>query len=63
MIFMVIELKNAVFWDKKPRSYLAGDILLLCYRAQPVNACTIWGFRGGDYEGFRLLGYYAVYLL
>jgi hypothetical protein len=31
-------MKNAVFWDKYPRSYLTGDILRLGYRVQPVNA-------------------------
>jgi hypothetical protein len=25
--------------------------------------CKIWGFRGGDYEEWRLLGCYAVWLL
>jgi hypothetical protein len=25
--------------------------------------CKIWGFHGGDYEEWRLLGYYAVWLL
>jgi hypothetical protein len=32
-------MKNAVFWDIKPSSNLTGDILPLCYRAQPVTAC------------------------
>jgi hypothetical protein len=31
-------MKNDVFWDIKPGSYLTGDTLLLRYRAQPVNA-------------------------
>jgi hypothetical protein len=31
-------MKNAVSWDIKPSSYLAGDILLLLYIDQPVNA-------------------------
>jgi hypothetical protein len=25
--------------------------------------CKIWGFHSGDYEGCRLLGYGAVWLL
>jgi hypothetical protein len=31
-------MKNAVFWDIKPGSYLTGDALRLQYRVQPVNA-------------------------
>jgi hypothetical protein len=31
-------MKNAVFWDIKPSSYLTGETLRLRYRAQPVNA-------------------------
>jgi hypothetical protein len=37
-VFMVVTMKNVVFWDIKPSSYLTGDILHLRYRAQPVNA-------------------------
>jgi hypothetical protein len=33
-------MKNAVFWDVKPGSYLIGDTLSLHYKAQPVNA--VW---------------------
>jgi hypothetical protein len=25
--------------------------------------CKVWGFNGGDYEEWRLLGCYAVWLL
>jgi hypothetical protein len=31
-------MKNGVFWDIKPRSYLAGDTFHLRYKAQSVNA-------------------------
>jgi hypothetical protein len=31
-------MKNAVFWDVNPSSYLTGGTLRLRYRAQPVNA-------------------------
>jgi hypothetical protein len=31
-------MKNAVFWDINPSSYLTGDTLLLNYIAHPVNA-------------------------
>jgi hypothetical protein len=31
-------MKNAVFRDINPSSYLTGDTLRLRYRAQPVNA-------------------------
>jgi hypothetical protein len=37
-IFRAVTMKNAVFWDKKPSSYLTGDTLPLPYRVQPVNA-------------------------
>jgi hypothetical protein len=38
-------MKNAVFWDIKPSSYLTGDTLRLRYRAQPVK-CYV------RFEGF-----------
>jgi hypothetical protein len=28
-----------------------------------INACKIWGFHGGDYEEWRLMGCYVVWLL
>jgi hypothetical protein len=31
-------MKNDVFWDIETQFVLTGDILLLHYRAQPVNA-------------------------
>jgi hypothetical protein len=37
-VFTAVTMKNAVFWDTKLSSDLTGDTLLLCYRAQPVNA-------------------------
>jgi hypothetical protein len=36
--FTAVTMKNLVFWDIKPTSYLTGDILRLRYRVQPVNA-------------------------
>jgi hypothetical protein len=36
-VFMVVTIKNGVFWNIKPSSYLTGDTLRLRYRAQPVN--------------------------
>jgi hypothetical protein len=39
-------MKNAVFWDLKPSSYLTRDTLRLRYRTQPVKAIydlrTLW---------------------
>jgi hypothetical protein len=37
-VFVAVELNDIVFWDIKPSSYLTGNTLSLCYRAQPVNA-------------------------
>jgi hypothetical protein len=37
-IFTAVTMKNAVFWDIKPSSYLTGDTLRLRFRAQQVNA-------------------------
>jgi hypothetical protein len=37
-VFMAVTMKNAIFWDIKPSSYLTGDTLRLGYTAQPVNA-------------------------
>jgi hypothetical protein len=34
---MAVTMKNVVFWDIKPSSYLTGDTLLIRYRAQLVN--------------------------
>jgi hypothetical protein len=31
-------MKNVVFWDIKPSSYLTGDTVRLHYRVQAVNA-------------------------
>jgi hypothetical protein len=37
-VLMTVTMKNAVYWDIKPSSYLTGDTLNLCYTVQPVNA-------------------------
>jgi hypothetical protein len=50
-------MKNAVFRDLKPSSYLTGNTLRLRYRSQPIMLCKIWGFHGGDYEECRVLEY------
>jgi hypothetical protein len=31
-------MKSVAFWDIRANSYLTGNTLHLCYRAQPVNA-------------------------
>jgi hypothetical protein len=49
-------MKNAVFWDIKPISYLTGNTVS-AYRAHRLMLWKIWGFHGGDYEECRLLGY------
>jgi hypothetical protein len=36
--FTAVTMKNVVVWDINPSSYLTGDTLGLCYRAQPDNA-------------------------
>jgi hypothetical protein len=36
-VFAAVIVKNIVFWDMKPSSYLTGNTILL-YRARPVNA-------------------------
>jgi hypothetical protein len=36
-IVVLITMKNVVFWDIKPSSYLTGDTLLLRCKYQPVN--------------------------
>jgi hypothetical protein len=35
---MAVTMKNAVFWDIKPSSYLTGNTLRLRYIVQSVNA-------------------------
>jgi hypothetical protein len=37
-VFTAVAMKNAVFWDIKPSSYLTGETLLFRYRVQPINA-------------------------
>jgi hypothetical protein len=32
-------------------------------KSSQLMLCKIWGFNGGDYEEFRLLGRYAMWLL
>jgi hypothetical protein len=50
-------MKNVVFWDIKPSSYLRGDTLIFRYSAHPIILCKICGFHGSDYEECHLLGY------
>jgi hypothetical protein len=56
-VFTAVTMKNAVFWDINPSSYLIGDTLRLCYRAQLVNVMQGLRFYGGEYEKFRVLRY------
>jgi hypothetical protein len=37
-VFTVVSMKNVVFWDIKNPVRTSQETLLLCYRAQPVNA-------------------------
>jgi hypothetical protein len=37
-VFTAVTMKNGVFWDIEPSSYLKEDTLRLRFRAQPVNA-------------------------
>jgi hypothetical protein len=37
-VFTAVTIKNAVFWDIKPRLYFTGDTFRIHYRVQPVNA-------------------------
>jgi hypothetical protein len=50
-------MKNAVFLDIKPSSYLTRDTLRLRYTASQLMLRKISGFHGGDYEECSLLGY------
>jgi hypothetical protein len=43
-VYTAANMKNAVFWDIKPSSYLTGDTLHLLCRAQPVNAMKDFRF-------------------
>jgi hypothetical protein len=38
VVSSAVTMTNAVFWAKKPSTYLTGDTLHLRYRVQPVNA-------------------------
>jgi hypothetical protein len=37
-VFTAVTMKNVVFWDINPSSYLTGNTLRYGYRGQPVNA-------------------------
>jgi hypothetical protein len=37
-VFATVTMKNAVFWDINPSSYLTENTLRLRYRAKPANA-------------------------
>jgi hypothetical protein len=43
-VFTAVTMKNSVFWDIKPSSYLLGTLLRLCFREQPVH--SLQGFHG-----------------
>jgi hypothetical protein len=56
-------MKNVVFWDIKPSSFLTGDTLHLRYRASRLILCKVCGLHGGDHEECRLVGCYDVLFL
>jgi hypothetical protein len=37
-VFTAVTMKNVVFWDRKPSSYLKGDTSRLRHKVQPFNA-------------------------
>jgi hypothetical protein len=63
-VFAVVTMKNVVFWDIKPQFVLHRR-----HSTSPTTELSqlmlykIWRFHGGDYEEWRLLGCYAVWLL
>jgi hypothetical protein len=70
-VFTAVTMKNAVFCDTTPcgsckirRLYLRLHPLLRSVLRLPIKVmlCKIWGFHGGDYEEWCLLGCYAVWL-
>jgi hypothetical protein len=53
-------MKNAVFWDVKTQFVPHRRHNVSATEPSQLMLCKIWGFHGGDYEEYRLLGRYAV---
>jgi hypothetical protein len=51
------------FSTKKPWAVIKVPAPVLMQRSDIWDICKIWGFHGGDYEEWCLLGCYAVWLL
>jgi hypothetical protein len=56
-------MKNVVFWDIKTQFVLHRRHITSQLEPSQLMLCKIWGFHDVDYEEWRLLGCYAVWLL
>jgi hypothetical protein len=54
---------NGVFWDIKPKFVVYRRHYFSATKPNQLMLCKIWGFHGSDYEEWRLLECYAVWLL
>jgi hypothetical protein len=60
---MAVTTKNAVSWDIRTKFAPHRRHITAVREPNQLMLCKIRGFHGGDYEEFRLLGCYAVWLL
>jgi hypothetical protein len=56
-VFTVVTMKDTVFLDIKPSSYITGKHYVSATETNLLTLCKIWGFHDCDYEECRLLGY------
>jgi hypothetical protein len=56
-------MKNGIFWDIIPEFVLHRRHITPPLEPSQLMLCKIWGFHGGDYEEWYLLGCDAVTLL
>jgi hypothetical protein len=62
-IFAAVTMKNAVFWDKWTQSVPHRRHYISATESNQLLLCKILGFRGGNYEECRRMGYKALRLL
>jgi hypothetical protein len=55
--------KRQSFWYDTNKNWRIGEWIHLRKAMKIEKTCKIWGLHGGDYEEWRLLGCYAMWLL
>jgi hypothetical protein len=61
---MPVIMKNTVIWDMKAQFHTSQETRYVSATEQSqLMLCKIYGFHVNDYEEYRLLGCYTVWLL